>query len=95
MPFSSSPARRALGLCLVLCAFAAGVAGLASAAPSSTVAPSDDAYATAKHADDSMGSFVVFLSDDAKLADKLQALAKKEGIKHTVLAIDAPAGPDG
>ena len=56
MPFSSSPARRALGLCLVLCAFAAGVAGLASAAPSSTVAPSDDAYATVKHADRNFGA---------------------------------------
>src|SRR2546423_1847318 len=56
MPFSSSPARRALGLCLALCTLGAGVAGLASAAPSSTVAPSDDAYATAKHADKNFGA---------------------------------------
>jgi len=40
-----------------------------------------------------MGSFVVFLSDDEKLEDKIKALATKEGIKSTVLSIDNPAGP--
>jgi hypothetical protein len=40
-----------------------------------------------------MGSFVVFLSDEEKLADQLKALADKEGIKQCVLTIDNPAGP--
>jgi hypothetical protein len=38
-------------------------------------------------------SFVVFLNDDEKLADQLKDLAKSEGIKGTVFAIDNPAGP--
>jgi hypothetical protein len=40
-----------------------------------------------------MGSFVVFLSDDEGLHDKLKALAKAEGIKQCVLSIDNAAGP--
>ncbi|HEY3020739.1 MAG TPA: alkaline phosphatase family protein [Solirubrobacteraceae bacterium] len=56
MPFSSPPARRALGLCLAACVFAACAVGLASAAPSATVAPSDDVYATAKKADRNFGA---------------------------------------
>ena len=52
--------------------------------------------ATAKHADQSMGSFVVFLSDDEGLEKRLKDLARKEGIKHTVLTImDNRAGPPG
>ena len=51
--------------------------------------------ATAKHRDQEMGSFVVFLSDDEELKGKLEAAAKKLALKHTILAIDAPAGPDG
>lgn len=50
---------------------------------------------TAKHSKDKMGSFVVFLSDDEKLSDKLESLTKKEGIKKTILSIDNPAGPPG
>jgi hypothetical protein len=42
-----------------------------------------------------MGSFVVFLSDDEGLGDKIKDVAKKEGIKQTVLTIDNPAGPQG
>lgn len=42
-----------------------------------------------------MKSFVVFLSDDEKLADQLKSLAEKEKIKNTVLAIDNVAGPGG
>jgi hypothetical protein len=49
--------------------------------------------ANAKHAN--MGSFVVFLSDEEKLADQAKALADKEGLKKTVLAIDNTAGPQG
>ncbi len=51
--------------------------------------------ATAKHSDCSMGSFVVFLSDDEGLDKKLKDLAKKDKIDHTVLSIDNPAGPRG
>ena len=51
--------------------------------------------ATSKHSDCSMGSFVVFLSDDEKLNDQLKALADKEGIKQCVLCTDNPAGPKG
>jgi hypothetical protein len=50
---------------------------------------------TAKNSKQKMGSFVVFLSDDEKLSDKLEGLAKKEGIKKCVLSIDNPAGPPG
>jgi Cu/Ag efflux protein CusF len=49
--------------------------------------------ATAKHEDDKMGSFVVFLSDATNLEKKLKEIADKEGIKHTILAVDNPAGP--
>src|SRR5262245_15000856 len=49
--------------------------------------------ATAKHADCSMGSFVVFCSDDDTLEKKLKDLADKEKINKTVLTIDNPAGP--
>jgi hypothetical protein len=38
-------------------------------------------------------SFVVFLNDEENLADRLKDLAKTEGIKYTVFAIDNPAGP--
>ncbi|HUE71907.1 MAG TPA: hypothetical protein VMP01_13560 [Pirellulaceae bacterium] len=51
--------------------------------------------AAAGHRDQQMGSFVVFLSEDEKLKGKLEAAAKKHSLKHTILAIDAPAGPDG
>jgi hypothetical protein len=48
---------------------------------------------TAKNKKAGMGSFVVFLSSDEKLAKQLEAFAAKESIKTTVLAIDNPAGP--
>ncbi len=48
---------------------------------------------TGTNSKDKMGSFVVFLSDDEKLADTLKYLAKKEGIKNTIFAKDNPAGP--
>lgn len=50
---------------------------------------------TAKNKGSKMGSFVVFLSDDEKLADKVKAVAEKEGIKNCVFSIDNPAGPKG
>jgi hypothetical protein len=51
--------------------------------------------ATAENSSKRMGSFIVFLSDDEKLADQLKTLADKEGIKKCVLTIDNPAGPPG
>jgi hypothetical protein len=41
-----------------------------------------------------MGSFVVFCSDDEGLEKKLKDLADKEKLKHIVLTIDNPAGPE-
>jgi hypothetical protein len=51
--------------------------------------------ATAKNKSARMGSFVVFLNDDESMEGKLKALAKKEGLKYTVLTLDNPAGPRG
>jgi hypothetical protein len=51
--------------------------------------------ATATNSKCSMGSFVVFLSDTEGLKADLKKLATKESLKHTVLAIDNPAGPSG
>lgn len=50
--------------------------------------------ATGKHRARGMGSFVVFLSDSDALEEQLKELAKKQGFKHLILSIDAPAGPD-
>jgi len=50
---------------------------------------------TAKNKSAKMGSFVVFLTDDEKLSDKLKTLAKNESIKNCILSIDNPAGPPG
>jgi hypothetical protein len=49
--------------------------------------------ATAKHEEDRMGSFVVFLSDSTALEKQLKQIADREKIKHTILTIDNPAGP--
>ena len=51
--------------------------------------------ATAKNSSARMGSFVVFLSDDEGLEQKLKDLAEKEKLKKVVLTIDNPAGPKG
>jgi L-lactate utilization protein LutC len=39
------------------------------------------------------GAFVVLLTDDDKMEDKLKELAEKEGLKKVVLTIDGPQGP--
>ena len=49
--------------------------------------------ATAENSEKKMGSFVVFLSDDEKLADQLKTLAEKSNLKNTILAVDNVAGP--
>ncbi len=52
--------------------------------------------ATVNNAKKHMGSFVVFLNDDEGFLKKLQEVAKKEGLKETVLALDTnKAGPTG
>lgn len=49
---------------------------------------------TAANAKCDMGAYVVFLSDDDKMADKLKEVAAKLKLKHTILSVDNPAGPD-
>lgn len=51
--------------------------------------------ATEKNQAQQMGSFVVFLSEQEGLAETLQGMAAKNNLKHIVLSIDAPAGPEG
>jgi hypothetical protein len=52
--------------------------------------------ATAENSKARMGSFVVFCNDNEKMEDKLKDLAKKEGLKKTVLSlVDRKAGPGG
>src|SRR6266498_35298 len=48
---------------------------------------------TGKNKSARMGSFVVFLSTDEGMEEKLKDLVKKEGLKHTILTLDNPAGP--
>lgn len=50
--------------------------------------------ATAKHRKADMGSFVVFLSNSEALEGKLREVGKKLGLKHTVLSMEAPPGPE-
>jgi hypothetical protein len=49
--------------------------------------------ATADHSDCKMGAFVVLLSDDDKMEEKLKELAEKEKLKKVVLTLDSPQGP--
>jgi hypothetical protein len=52
--------------------------------------------ATAKNGKSKMGSFVVVCNDDEKTEDKLKELAKKEGLKKTILTVvDKKSGPEG
>jgi hypothetical protein len=51
--------------------------------------------ATAKNKDASMGSFAVFCTDKDGLETQLKKVATSEGIKHLILSIDNPGGPDG
>jgi hypothetical protein len=51
--------------------------------------------ATSDNAEHRMGSFLVLLSDDDKQDGKLRELADTEKLKHVVLALDNPAGPEG
>jgi hypothetical protein len=51
--------------------------------------------ASARHKDQELGTFVVFLSDRTELAKELEQVAKQQTLKHTILSIDKPEGPDG
>ncbi len=51
--------------------------------------------ATAKHRSQELGSFAVFLNESEDLPQQLKAAADKHAIRHLVLAVDAPAGPEG
>jgi TusA-related sulfurtransferase len=42
-----------------------------------------------------VNSFVVFLSDDEGMADKVKEFAEKNNIKKTILTVDNVAGPKG
>jgi hypothetical protein len=49
---------------------------------------------TGKNSGANMGSFVVFISQDEKLGDKVKTVAGKEGIKNCILTImDNNSGP--
>jgi hypothetical protein len=49
--------------------------------------------ATVDHKDAKVAAWVVILTDDDKAEDKLKALADKENVKKTILAVESPAGP--
>ena len=51
----------------------------------------DEATVANKKAE--MGSFVIFLTDDDKMPEKLKAMAEKAGIKELTVAVDNPTGP--
>jgi hypothetical protein len=51
--------------------------------------------ATEKNKAAQMGSFCVFLSEKEELAERLKTTAAENKLKQIVLAIDAPAGPEG
>lgn len=48
---------------------------------------------TAKNTDCSMGSFVVFLSDDDKIETSLKSMAEKAKLKKLVVSVDNAQGP--
>ena len=49
--------------------------------------------ATADNSSCKAASFVVYMSDDKDLEEKLKKLADNEGLKNTVLTIDNAGGP--
>jgi len=52
-------------------------------------------HATVENKGCDMGSFVVFLSDEEGLDQKLKSMAEKAKLTKCVLSIDNPAGPKG
>lgn len=51
--------------------------------------------ATARHRQQEMGSFAVFLNDAEALPERLKDAARRHSLQHLVLAIDEPTGPEG
>jgi hypothetical protein len=51
--------------------------------------------AAGQHAQQEMGAFVVFLNENENLPARLKDAAQKHALKHVILTIDAPAGPEG
>lgn len=51
--------------------------------------------ACSRHKDAKLNSFVVFCSNDEGLEDRLKKLANDANLKHVVLSIENPAGPEG
>ena len=51
--------------------------------------------AAAKNRQGEMGCFVVFLGEQEKLEAQVKAVAKEQKLKHVILSIDAPTGPEG
>lgn len=51
--------------------------------------------AAGKHRQEELAGFAVFLTSDERLPAELEAAAKKQGLKHVVLSIFDPAGPEG
>ena len=51
--------------------------------------------ASEQHKKQELGTFVVFLSDREGLEQELKQVAAKQGLKHTILSIDKPEGPEG
>lgn len=49
----------------------------------------------AKNSKLQLGCFVVFLGEQETLQPKLAEVAKRQKLKHVILAIDAAAGPEG
>ena len=49
---------------------------------------------TVKNGQKNMGSFVVFLSDEEGMFDKVKKFAEKEGLKECILTIDNVTGPE-
>src|SRR5207249_318491 len=47
----------------------------------------------AKQGKQRMAAFVIFLSDDDKMEERVKELAEKHNIKNVSLAVDTPAGP--
>lgn len=48
-----------------------------------------------KNSSSKMGSFVVFCNNEEGLESKLKRIARDNDLKHVVLSIDNPAGPEG
>lgn len=51
--------------------------------------------ATGKNKAQQMGSFVVLLNDEADQPEKLRELSRQHKLKHIILSVDDPQGPEG